>query len=146
MALLILQIIFFISSAWSSMNMFNNFLCLWKSFKISLTYCSNPGWHWTTNNTLRTLMLFYMWILLSNDFHHKLPVRIYHVEIKPMLRERSTNYLWLYLCLSFCHSPEYSDEIKLLSLFIHFDPKMIRITHDFLVIWEGCYKSLCMTT
>lgn len=51
-----------------------------------------------------------------------------------MLREKSKNYPLLYVCVSFCHNPEYSNEIKSVPLFIHFDPKVIGKTNHFLVI------------
>lgn len=45
-------------------------------------------------------------------------------------REKQSVYCFN-LCLSLCHNPEYSGEIKLLILFSHFDAETIGITHDF---------------
>lgn len=93
--------------------------------KIPLNCCSNSSCHRTP---IMLLSLQYFSVVLSNDFNYIFPVRIYVVETKSMLKEIKSIYC--FICACHCQSPEYSEEIELLPWFIHFDPKVMQLTHD----------------
>lgn len=92
---------------------------------IPLNCCSHPS---CLRTPIMLLSLQYFSVVLSNDFNYIFPVRLYIVETKPMLKEIKSIYC--FICACHCQSPEYSEEIKLLPWFIHFDPKVMGLTHN----------------